>query len=147
MNPEYEMLFEEFMWDTHKAKFLPLTVNYNVKHPVSNIIAENYLHMIRLPMIWFKRRDRLAFDDRPADRWRWVRWWYYVIAELVEEKILAHEAELNEKYDLYARLYEKIENQPRLSRQQLNQIRFLFWGHGTALEKYKQAKQLNQLWK
>jgi hypothetical protein len=71
-DPEYEMLVEGFMWDTHRGKFLPLSVSYSITGAYTNIVTENLMRMARLPFVWFTRRDRRFFDDRPVDRWRWV---------------------------------------------------------------------------
>jgi len=66
LNPEFEDLVENFMYDTHRGIYLPLTVHFKLKNSTSSFIDEIYLRMLRIPFSLYSRRARPAFDDRPS---------------------------------------------------------------------------------
>jgi len=52
------------MHDTHKGYYLPLTIHLKLRKDSSHFNNETYLRMLRLPILMYRRKARLVFDDK-----------------------------------------------------------------------------------
>lgn len=57
-------LVEPIMLDTHRGIFLPLSLHFKFENKISYTSVESYLRAFRLPLSFFKRHKRPAFDDK-----------------------------------------------------------------------------------
>jgi len=61
---EFHDWVEPFMYNKHKAIFLPITVNYIFQFIENHLVNETYLRMMQIPLILYRKKVRAAFDDR-----------------------------------------------------------------------------------
>lgn len=60
---EIDDLIEPFMLDTHKGIFFPFTMHFKLSNKVSHNKGETLIRCFRLPIHFYKRHKKPAFDD------------------------------------------------------------------------------------
>lgn len=60
---ELDDLIESFMLDTHKGIYLPMTVHFQLIQSVNHFIGETLIRAFRIPIHFYKKRSKPAFDD------------------------------------------------------------------------------------
>jgi len=61
---EFSDLIDAQMYDTYKGIYLPLTLHFQLSRLTSFFEAETYFRMQQLPVNFFRRTKRPAFDDK-----------------------------------------------------------------------------------
>lgn len=63
-NPEFSELLYGKMYDTFKGIYLPLTVHFTIKKQSNFQLEETFFRMHRIPVTFYRVRQRPAFDDK-----------------------------------------------------------------------------------